>query len=146
METVTLKHRGRMVHHFLAVEHHPDKVVEKYRVVLGDDKDALLEGEDVTTGRRKMVPNRIEVPADAWETGWERGKLQLFRPAPEVTMTVRQFAREVFTPGSLNRRLIDQMIDDGMVELSESSHNALRTYENRIAGQQKARDQKGAES
>lgn len=131
MKTVRIEHRGRRVWHFPVVEMRvgPRGVtpVERYRVVLGDDADAQLSGEDVNEpGRMRKIPNEATVPADAWESGWEpTTKQEIYLPAPVVTMTVEQFCEEVFPVGSFNRDVLDKLEETGDVRLVESHRDSI---------------------
>ena len=105
-------------------------VVEKYRVILGDSADAQIEGEDLDQpGRLRKLPNTATVPASAWTQGWKRSRQEIHLPAPVVTMTVEQFATEVFPLGSPSRGQLDALVADGTVRLDESVVDAIDNFE-----------------
>lgn len=132
MKTVRIEHRGRRVWHFPVVEMRNTRwgitPVERYRVILGDDADAQLSGEDVDEpGRMRKIPNETTVPANAWEDGWDpETKQEVYLPAPVVTMTVEQFCEEVFPAGSQSRAVLDKLVTAGDVRLVESHNDSIK--------------------
>lgn len=138
MDTIKIENKGRTVYHFPVTDEQDTPqgpvVIERYRVVLGDSADAQLKTADPNNPKRiKLVPNAARVPENALTDGWEPSKTAIHMPAPEVTMTVEQFAEEVFPRGSVARGVIDSLIAEGTVRFEESRTGALGRYEDKLA-------------